>query len=165
MTAGSEPEAGARGRAQARSGARPEPAGSDGPPAGVVAGVGFRRAVEAQEIAALVARALEQAALPPRALSGLATADVLADAPPFLRAAEALGVPAIAVARASLEAAAPRVRTRSARSLAAHGVGSVAEAAALGAAGPTSTLVLERVTSTRATCALACGPHTRETQP
>jgi cobalt-precorrin 5A hydrolase len=131
----------------------------------VVAGVGFRRAVEAQEIAALVARALEQAALPPRALSGLATADALADAPPFLRAAEALGVPAIAVARASLEAAAPRVRTRSARSLAAHGVGSVAEAAALGAAGPTSTLVLERVTSTRATCALACGPHTRETQP
>jgi cobalt-precorrin 5A hydrolase len=61
----------------------------------------------------------------------------------------------MAVGEQDLSAAGPRVRTQSARSLAAHGVGSVAEAAALAAAGPGATLVLERVASTFVTCALA----------
>ena len=42
--------------------------------------------------------------------------------------------------------------------VAAHGVGSVAEAAALGAAGPGSTLVLTRIKSAAVTCALASRP-------
>jgi cobalt-precorrin 5A hydrolase len=59
---------------------------------------------------------------------------------------------------AALTAAEPAVRTRSERSLAAHGVGSVAEAAALGAAGLGSALLLERIASSGATCALASRP-------
>ena len=123
----------------------------------IVAGVGFRRGVEAQEIVALVAWALERAALPPDALSGLATAEPLAGVPAFLSAADRLSVRPLAVPRASLGEAAPRVRTRSARALAAYGVGSVAEAAALAAAGPGAMLVLERIASPSATCALARG--------
>ena len=137
----------------------------DGAHAAIIAGVGFRHAVEAQEIAALVARALAQAALPPSALSGLATVAALAQLSAFHEAAEALGVPALAVARASLDEAAPRIRTRSARALAAHGVGSVAEAAALGAAGPASALVLARITSAGATCALARAARSYESPP
>lgn len=131
----------------------------------IVAGVGFRREVETQEIASLVRRALEQAALPPSALESLATIQALAQVPAFLSAAESLGVPAIAVARASLDEAAPRVRTRSPRARAAHGVGSVAEAAALGAAGPASALVLDRIASAAATCALARGTTRRGSPP
>jgi cobalt-precorrin 5A hydrolase len=39
--------------------------------------------------------------------------------------------------------------------LARHGVGSLAEAAALAAAGPEAALILPRIAAPRATCALA----------
>ncbi len=123
----------------------------------IVAGVGFRRGVEVQEIVEIVTQALERAALPPDALGGLATAETLAGVTAFISAADCLSVRAIAVPRAGLEGAAPRVRTRSARAIAAYGVGSVAEAAALGAAGPGAMLILDRITSPSATCALAQG--------
>ena len=128
----------------------------------IVTGLGFRRGIEAQEIVTIVTQALERAALPPAALDGLATAEPLADMAAFVSAADRLSVRTIAVARADLEGAADRVRTRSARALAAYGVGSVAEAAALAAAGPGAMLLLERITSPRATCALAQGADAGE---
>ncbi len=121
----------------------------------IVAGVGFRRSVEADEIVALVKQALERAALAADALGKLATIEALAALPAFREAARRLDVAALSVVEPDLSAAAPRVRTQSARSLAAHGVGSVAEAAALGAAGPAAQLILERIASGSATCALA----------
>ncbi len=121
----------------------------------IVAGVGFRRSVPADEIVALVEEALERAALTRGALRKLATIASLAALPAFVEAARRLSVDAIAVEEHALSAAAPRVRTHSARSLAAHGVGSVAEAAALAAAGPQAELILERIASPSATCALA----------
>ena len=121
----------------------------------IVAGVGFRRSVEADEIVALVEQALERAALATGALGKLATVEALAALPAFREAARRLDVAASSVAESDLSAAAPRVRTQSVRSLAAHGVGSVAEAAALGAAGPGAQLILERIASASATCALA----------
>jgi cobalt-precorrin 5A hydrolase len=121
----------------------------------IVAGVGFRRSVAADEIVMLVELALKRAALTHDALAKLGTIEALADLPAFTEAAHRLAVAAIAVGERDLSAAAPRVRMQSARSLAAHGVGSVAEAAALAAAGPGATLVLERIASTSVTCALA----------
>lgn len=121
----------------------------------IVAGIGFRRSVEADEIVALVEQAMERAALARNALIKLATIEVLSTLPAFTEAARRLDVVATPVAQPALLATAPYVRTQSARSIAAHGVGSVAEAAALAAAGPHPRLMLERITSASATCALA----------
>jgi cobalt-precorrin 5A hydrolase len=121
----------------------------------IVAGVGFRRSVPAEEIVALVEQALERAALARNGLSRLATIETLATLPAFAEAARRLDVIAAPVAQAALLETAPHVRTQSARSIAAHGVGSVAEAAALAAAGSRAQLILERITSGSATCALA----------
>jgi cobalt-precorrin 5A hydrolase len=121
----------------------------------IAAGVGFRRSAAADEIVLLVEHALRQASLRPDELSRLATIEPLAALPAFTEAAHRLSVIAMPVGEPALAAAAPSIRTQSARSLAAHGVGSVAEAAALGAAGPGSTLLLERIASPSVTCALA----------
>ena len=121
----------------------------------IVAGVGFRRAVEADEIVTLVERALDQAALAITDLNKLATIELLASLPAFMEAARRLDAVATPVAQAALLTTAPQVPTQSARSIAAHGVGSVAEAAALAAAGPHPQLILERIASASATCALA----------
>jgi cobalt-precorrin 5A hydrolase len=121
----------------------------------IVAGLGFRRSAAAEEIVTLVELALNRAELARGALAKLGTIEALADLPAFTEAARRLAVPTMAVGEQYLSAAGPRVRTQSARSLAARGVGSVAEAAALAAAGPGATLVLERIASTSVTCALA----------
>jgi cobalt-precorrin 5A hydrolase len=123
----------------------------------IVAGVGFRRGVAADELVALVRRACDAAALAPDRLGRLATVAALADEPGFREAARRLALAPAGVDAAALRVAASAVRTVSARSLAAHGVGSVAEAAALGAAGAGAALVLARIASPRATCALAKG--------
>nr|WP_035460190.1 cobalamin biosynthesis protein [Microvirga flocculans] len=121
----------------------------------IVAGIGFRKSATAGEIVALVEQALTRASLARTALDRLATVEALAALPAFAQAAHLLDAAATPVAEPALLEAAPRVRTQSARSLAAHGVGSVAEAAALAAAGPRAALILERIASPSATCALA----------
>jgi cobalt-precorrin 5A hydrolase len=121
----------------------------------IVAGVGFRRNVDADEIVTLVERALARAAVARDALDQLATVEALATLFAFTEAARRLAVAPVSVAEQALIAAAPRGSTRSARSMAAYGVGSVAEAAALAAGGPQSKLILERIASASATCALA----------
>lgn len=121
----------------------------------IVAGVGLKRSATADEIVALVEQAVIYAGLPDDALNQLATIDALAALPAFEEAARRLAVSAIAIDGAALNAASPRMSTHSARSLAAHGVGSVAEAAALAAGGPEASLILERIASSSVTCALA----------
>ncbi len=127
----------------------------------IVAGVGFRRSASADEIVALVGRAFAEAGLAADRLTAVATIDALADEPSFRDAARRLGRPARGVGGEVLRGTAGRVRTRSERALAAHGVGSVAEAAALGAAGPRAELVLPRISSAAVTCALAACPEAR----
>lgn len=121
----------------------------------IVAGIGMRRSAEADEIVTLVETALARAALPSGSLDKLATLPALAALPALVEAARRLGVETLAVDRTGLDDAAPRVRTLSDRALAAHGVGSVAEAAALGGAGRGASLVLQRIASAAVTCALA----------
>jgi len=131
----------------------------------IVAGVGFRRNVAADEIVSLVERALACAGLANNALGGLATVEALAARPAFIEAARRLLVTTTSIEDQALIEAAPHARTQSARSLAAHGVGSVAEAAALASCGAGAELILERIASPSATCALARTITPSETGP
>lgn len=99
----------------------------------------------------LVRRACEAAGRAPSALA----------APSFKRgeaglaAAGVLGLELVLVEDAALAAMQARCPTRSAVARAAVGVGSVAEGSALAAAGPGGRLLLPRIASAAATCALA----------
>ncbi|AWB21128.1 cobalamin biosynthesis protein CbiG [Methylobacterium currus] len=124
-------------------------------PRALVAGIGFRHATSADEILALVAEGLRQADRPGAQLAALATAEDRAGDRAIRDAAGSLGVPLVAIGVEALREAGRRVVTRSVRIEALRGVGSLAEAAALAAAGPDGRLVLPRIASAGATCALA----------
>ncbi|MET7243831.1 cobalamin biosynthesis protein [Methylobacterium sp. EM32] len=124
-------------------------------PRALIAGIGFRHATTADEILALVTDALRQADMPGAQLAALATAADRAGDRAIVAAAESLGVPLAAIGVEALREAGRRVVTRSVRIEALRGVGSLAEAAALAAAGPDGRLVLPRIASAGATCALA----------
>ncbi|TCP32758.1 cobalamin biosynthesis protein [Sphingomonas sp. BK235] len=116
----------------------------------IVAGFGCRTGTPPGSLAA----ALIQAAGARRIDRLAAPADRVALVAPL---ADALGLPLVAIAAEAL--AGTVTPTRSAVSLAARGTGSVAEAAALHAAGPGARLIVPRLVSPdrRATCALAEG--------
>lgn len=124
-------------------------------PPRAVAGIGFRRATASDEIVALLRRALEEAGLAPGHLAVLATPADRAGEPACRAAAAAFGLIPTPLDATALMAADARVATRSQRIEALRGVGSVAEAAALAAAGPEARLLLPRIASAGATCALA----------
>lgn len=123
----------------------------------IAAGIGCRKGCPGEEIADLLAAAFDEAALDSlaRATVILATAERKRDEAGIAEAARMLSLPLRVVADAEFAAAQDRVQTRSARVEATVGVASVAEAAALAAAGPGSRLLLPRRSTPRATCALA----------
>jgi cobalt-precorrin 5A hydrolase len=121
----------------------------------IVAGIGCRRGVSAAAIEAVIGAALARAGLGKDALALIATAAAKCDEPGIAAAASALGLPIVSVSRGELEHAGARGVTRSARVLALTGVPSVAEAAALAAAGQGARLLLARIALGPATCALA----------
>jgi cobalt-precorrin 5A hydrolase len=123
----------------------------------IVAGIGLRTGASWQEIVALITLATQNASLSLGDLGGLATLNTRATEAGFIGAAEHLKLRAIAIAPETLRAASAGVRTHSSRVQALYGVGSVAEASALAAAGADSRLLLCRIASERVTCALAQG--------
>jgi cobalt-precorrin 5A hydrolase len=122
----------------------------------IVAGVGCRRGAAAREVAAAVETALARAGISPAELALMATSVRKQSEAGIVQAAGALGVPLVIVPQADLEAAGRRVVTASTRVMAVAGVGSVAEAAALAAAGTEARLLAPRVAVGPAACALAC---------
>lgn len=116
----------------------------------IVAGFGFRRAADVSSLA----EALDLAAQG-RSVQVLATADDKAAEPVFVTFANRLDLPVAAVKPSDL--AARETRTQSSASRMARGTGSVAESAALAAAGAGARLISGRVVSgdRMATCALA----------
>lgn len=118
----------------------------------VVAGLGCRRACSGAEIAAL---ARHSAALAGRAPAILAIPWFRREEVGLVAAAELLGLPLLVVTEAALAAAQPFCITRSAPALAARGLASIAEGCALAAAGGGAHLILPRIASARATCAIA----------
>jgi cobalt-precorrin 5A hydrolase len=125
------------------------------PEAVIVAGVGFRLGTTAEEIEALVRQALSLHGA--ERLDRLATEAGKASEPGFQEAARRLSVEPAACAAADLESVTDRLLTRSARVLEVTGLPSIAEAAALVAAGRDSRLLGPRLATARVTCALAVG--------
>jgi len=121
----------------------------------IVAGVGCRRGATAPDIETAIRTALARAGIAADALDAIATAQAKGAEAGIAAAAEKLGVRVLLVPEAELKAASARTTTRSERVLALTGVPSVAEAAALAAAGPSARLVSPRLVSGAATCALA----------
>lgn len=121
----------------------------------VVAGMGCRRYANAQLIDELVSAALAQHGIAEAALTVIATEAGKMQEPGLRMVARRRGVELRAVSVEDLAAVADRVRTKSDRVLAAKGVPSVAEAAALVAAGPGARLLGARIANPQATCAIA----------
>jgi cobalt-precorrin 5A hydrolase len=119
----------------------------------IVAGIGCRKGASADQIAAAIASALAGTGC--RALDIIAAATAKGDEPGIAAAAQALGVTLVLVQQNDLEAAGPRTLTHSERVMALMGVPSVAEAAALAAAGPSARLLAARIALGPVTCALA----------
>lgn len=126
----------------------------------MVAGIGCRAGASARDIDAALSAALNGAAAPVRELDVIATSAAKANEAGIVEVARTRGIKFVTVAQAELEAAATRGITKSARVLALTGVPSVAEAAALAAAGPTARLLVPRITIGTATCALALSGDT-----
>ncbi|HEY7666343.1 MAG TPA: cobalamin biosynthesis protein [Xanthobacteraceae bacterium] len=121
----------------------------------IVAGVGCRRGTAAAAIAAVIEAALRRAGLGKGALGAIAAPAVKESEPGIAAAAAALRLPLVLISPAELTAAGARAVTRSERVVALMGVPSVAEAAALAAAGATARLLVARIAIGPATCALA----------
>ncbi|WP_163267134.1 cobalamin biosynthesis protein [Chelativorans alearense] len=126
-----------------------------------VAGIGCRTGVAAGEVLAAVEACSASflqgwcgEADTPR-LDALATAAFKVDEAGIVAAAKALSIPLIAVPRDDLKRASAGCLTRSDASLAATGVASVSEAAALAAAGKGSRLLGPRIATGNVTCAIA----------
>jgi cobalt-precorrin 5A hydrolase len=121
----------------------------------IAAGIGCRRGATALDIVAAIRAALARANIAADALDVIATIEAKRTETGILAAAESLGVSIVIVREHELALAGDRVETHSDRVLTLTGVGSVAEAAALAAAGPSARLIAPRVSTGAATCALA----------
>lgn len=118
-------------------------------------GVGSERGIAAGELEALIRDTLKAHDLSPRAIACLASLDLKEDEPAMHEVADGLGVPLRFFPADELAAEAPRLKTPSAVVERAVGVAGVAEAAALAAAGVGGQLIVPKVKSARATCAIA----------
>ncbi len=123
----------------------------------IVAGIGCRAAVDAASVREAVAAALRETGRGAAEIALLATVPAKAEEPGLVAAATALGLELLAVPEDALRAAAPRCLTDSPRVRSVAGLPSVAEAAALAAAGPGARLLAPRSAAGGATCALAEG--------
>lgn len=121
----------------------------------LIAGIGCRRNVAAADVVTLVRRALADAGHEASMLTMLAVPRFKADEPALRDAAAELGVALTLVDDAAMAEAQPRCVTRSPCAERSTGLASVAEGAALAAAGVDGALVLPRIANARATCALA----------
>lgn len=120
----------------------------------LIAGIGCRRRVSADDIVALVRQALESMGAD-CALAALAAPRFKADEPALGQAATTLGVALTLVDDADMAEAQARCVTRSDCAERTTGLASIAEGAALAAAGPGAELALPRIANGVATCALA----------
>ncbi len=123
-------------------------------------GVGFRKRCTAEALQALVGETLARLAADHPGLAGASA--VLAtiaekDRPALHAAADALGFSVVILPKAALRGTDDRITVTSQAARACLGIPSVAEAAALAAAGAGSRLLVTRIASQDATCAIACG--------
>ena len=118
-----------------------------------VIGIGCRRGAPAEDILRAIRAAC--ATHEPATPDLIATMRIKAAEPGLIQAAERLGLPLIVVDPADASWTEPFMHTRSTRSQAAAGVPSVAETAALAAAGRTARLIGPRQVLFGIACAIA----------
>lgn len=123
----------------------------------IVAGIGCRRGTRAEVIEDVIRRALTAFGLMIRQLDVIATAEGKAQEPGLVDAARRMAVALVGCAPDEMRAIAGCALTVSARVAALKGVPSVAETAALAAAGRNARLLGPRVAMHGATCAIAVG--------
>lgn len=121
----------------------------------IVAGIGCRKGASVSQVNAAIDAALGETGQNAKALALLATSDGKGNEPGLSEAANARGLELVLVKPTALEAAGARTLSFSPRVQEMFGVPSVAEAAALAAAGPQSVLLAPRVIAGPVTCALA----------
>ncbi|MFO7479153.1 MAG: cobalamin biosynthesis protein [Methyloceanibacter sp.] len=121
----------------------------------IVAGIGCRKGATQAQIEAAITEALERIGRPLARIDLIATSAGKREEAGIVAAAGARKLPVKFVHQADLEIAGARGTTWSQRVLALAGVPSVAEAAALAAAGPKARLILPRIVAGPVTCALA----------
>ncbi len=118
----------------------------------VIAGLGFRKDTLLADILSIVEVARAQCG---RAIDALAVPDFKSADEGINQAASTLALPLILISREALKGEQGRCLTRSEVARRATGHASVAEAAALAAAGDGGRLLLPRIAHARVTCALA----------
>ncbi|MEM6619426.1 MAG: precorrin-3B C(17)-methyltransferase [Pseudomonadota bacterium] len=123
-----------------------------------VLGLGCARGADPDAMAQMIDSVLQQANVAPEALAAVATVALKADEPAILAAAGHLGVPLRLFTPEELDALTARVANPSEVVFAEVGTHSVAEAAALAAAGSDAVLVVPKVKSPTTTCAIARAP-------
>ena len=123
----------------------------------IVAGIGCRKAIAAEQVESAIEAALRHNQIEGHRLDVIAVPAVKGREAGIVAAAAARGVRLVLITQDALEEADLRTLTRSARSMDTLNVQSVAEAAALAAAGPNSRLLAPRLAIGPVTCALAEG--------
>jgi len=121
----------------------------------IIAGVGCRKGATAAAVEAAIDTALSHVGRGADALALIATSAAKGKELGIMDTAVRLGVPLILVGQRELQAAGQRAETQSERVMALTGVPSLAEAAALAAAGSGAKLLARRIAVGPATCALA----------
>ena len=127
-------------------------------PQTLVIGLGCERGTPAEDLIILADQVMTEHHLAPQSVAAIASIDVKADEPAIHAAARHLGVEARFFTAAELRSEAHRLQTPSSIVEQEVGTPGVAEAAALAAAGPESDLIVAKIKSKRATCAIARAP-------
>ncbi len=121
----------------------------------IVAGMGCRKGSTREELLSALDAACMEAGISRESIAALATGDIKREEPGILQLAQTLGLPLHIITDMALMNAEPRTKTVSRHSLAKTLSSSLSEAAALAAAGETSEIIVPRLISQGATCALA----------
>jgi cobalt-precorrin 5A hydrolase len=121
----------------------------------IVAGLGCRKGTTQEDLLSALDAACMEARISRESIAALATGEIKREEPGILQLAEKLGLPLHVVTGDALLEAEPRTKTVSRHSLAKTLSSSLSEAAALAAAGKTSEIIVPRLISQGATCALA----------
>lgn len=127
-------------------------------PRSLVLGVGCERDCEQAELIALVENTLAAHNLAPGAIALVASIDLKADEVAVNALTAHFKVPARFFSAHALNAQAPRLKNPSGIVMREVGCPGVAEGAALACAGPDGTLIVEKIKSKRATCAVGLSP-------
>lgn len=123
----------------------------------MVAGIGCRKGVTPDAVGEAIATALERCNVSCSQIDALATEFAKSSEEGIIATADTMAVPLVFVSHSEMNLVAGHAMTSSPRVVAIKGVPSIAETAALAAAGRSARLLAPRVATKTVTCAIAVG--------